>query len=753
MQPFISSTNAENVAKLVFEAADLASGKWVGKERILEAEDRIVRSREYLEQNLPRYVLGKYFECNAERRSFRTLMTLVRQIARYSKRAIVRHKVNRKCPDGQWRTGYVYRLVAYETKSVISFKKAEKLLRSPTTNEIRIQKDSNYPSKAFANTTWEEVYAAVKAGYDKGQFKAYYEQRDPTKPCNFHVDIDDEAESEASFDEDVYLNNIRKDFDAFGIDEPWMLQKSCGISSSGKYKVSYHLTIPAVRFESHKHLKRWFLSHCTKTPRQGVDKNGKRTTTNLYHLGKTKIDMSVYSKGAWRFPMCAKEGSNRVLRYLDEPMTLEVFKRLSIHYIAPNARTIQVELPKDTGRVGQKRSHVAGIGQVLSEEEKKRFQLEGEFFYGQMRPDGWQYIKATSKSMCIANAKVEKEKARSVRDKAHSDLNVAIAKEKRARVEYDANRTRAMEEYKQQRQEPKERKRALLEKKQQILSLQKKVTKDHIVAEFFRQCKRHLSVDFLMDINDSQKELFHFKNDGKDFPIKVIYEKSEITIDPHAKIVTTGNNDPRIAGATKGTYRRGVSDIFESEFVEDGTEDPTRHRYKKDKLFLEKFNDDAFKVAFFHILLPYAKKYCNSKEGLTVPKKYSDHFKQCIDDGDEFTAVLDEFVVTQDDNDCVSKKEVMDIVDKLNIPQYMKVWKFVLNKFKSKRTIRRDDLDFLHYIMALDKNALDCTSQTTGRELLDYALEVASERMLAAVLRYTAASLAHPARQTGPQST
>ena len=112
LQPFPMNTNAENVAKLVFEAAGLASGKWVGKERIVEAEDRIFQSQEYLEEKLPRYVLGKYFECNAEKRSFRTLMTLVRQIARYSKRAIVRHKVNRKCADGQWRTGYLYRLVA-----------------------------------------------------------------------------------------------------------------------------------------------------------------------------------------------------------------------------------------------------------------------------------------------------------------------------------------------------------------------------------------------------------------------------------------------------------------------------------------------------------------------------------------------------------------------------------------------------------------------------------------------------------------
>jgi hypothetical protein len=174
--------------------------------------------------------------------------------------------------------------------------------------------------------------------------------------------------------------------------------------------------------------------------------------------------------------------------------------------------------------------------------------------------------------------------------------------------------------------------------------------------------------------------------DGKDFPIKVIYEKSEIMLQPHAKIVTSGNNDPRIAGATKGTYRRGVSDIFESEFVEDDKQvDPSKHRYKKDNSFIDQFDEDAYKLAFFHVLLPYAVKYCN--QGLKVPKKYSDHFKQCINDGDEFTAVLDEFDITQDDSVCISKWEVMDIVAKARIPPYMKHWKYVLTKFKSKRVI------------------------------------------------------------------
>ena len=59
-----SNTNAENVAKLVFEAAGLAKGEWVGKERILEAEGRIVRSREYLELGLGFYLYRYQYHGN-----------------------------------------------------------------------------------------------------------------------------------------------------------------------------------------------------------------------------------------------------------------------------------------------------------------------------------------------------------------------------------------------------------------------------------------------------------------------------------------------------------------------------------------------------------------------------------------------------------------------------------------------------------------------------------------------------------------
>ena len=883
----------------------------------------------------------------------------------------------------------------------ISFELTEDKIQEPAEHEIRIQADKpNSFGKKFANTTWEVVYEKVKEGYDKGEFKAYYEQRDPNIPCNFHADIDDEVD-EASFNDELYLKQIRDDFNAAGITEPWKVQRAHGAKGTG-YKVSYHITIPGVRFESHKHLKRWFSQRCTKIDNVGQDKNGRRKNKPVYKLGSTKIDMAVYCKGAWRFPLCSKEGSKRVLEYT-EPMTFKVFKELSIHHIEDDARTIQVELPKP--RIKKKRSLSVTAGTGLTDEEKERYKLEGDFAWGQQREDGWVYIKATSeawrcafkehqsnrqvsvcgnkvyclgcdhtysitkkqrlgllpevpdiepedlfvgsdecyaktmlawyghnflysskrkkyyfwngdtweeaedqsyyhiedlykelktridvelqgiesppdpvvetsalkeaeeevarceqakreatealsslkikqakemtetteeKALVMANAKVATEEAKAVCERAASAHSIACAKKKKVRTEYSLNLAKAMDDFKKQRAEPEERKKELKGKKRKLIWLQNKVNKDRIVSEFLRQCKRYLTVDVHMDINDVQKELFHFKNgvvnlrdgtfrkrkqtdfvtrclsydygvrnegliktilsalrqikptdeamawtlswlgycltghtkelkffsvvgytsanaksylldqmikcfpvyikkigndafdkenkqyaknlscllehpyrivwmnewgnksidedrlcnfvDGKDFPIKVIYEKSEIMLQPHAKIVTSGNNDPRIAGATKGTYRRGVSDIFESEFVEDDDQvDHSKHRYKKDKSLLERFDDDAWKLAFFHILLPYAVKYCN--EGLKVPKKYSEHFKQCINDGDEFTAVLDKFVITQDDSDCVSKREVMDIVVKSRIPSYMKHWKKVLTKFKSKRVI------------------------------------------------------------------
>ncbi len=181
------------------------------------------------------------------------------------------------------------------------------LLPEKGIDEVRFSRDKpgGTGAKQFAFATPQAIYSDIKRGYDNGAARTYYEFRDPNKKCNFHVDIDDVCDSEETFDREEYLKQIRHDFNNAGITEPWKVQSSCG-QKGERYKISFHITIPGVVFESHKHLKAWLKEKCTKEPLSGTDKNGKRTTQRIWKLGTTPIDWKVYQKGDWRYPLCAK---------------------------------------------------------------------------------------------------------------------------------------------------------------------------------------------------------------------------------------------------------------------------------------------------------------------------------------------------------------------------------------------------------------------------------------------------------------
>ena len=185
-----------------------------------------------------------------------------------------------------------------------------------------------------------------------------------------------------------------------GITEPWKIQRSCG-QKENNYKVSYHITVPGVKFESHKHLKQWFKEKCKIVQEQnGFYKNGNSKSKHVWYLGKTPIDWKIYQSGSWRYPMCRKSGSNRVLEYNDEPMTFDVFQKLSIHYIEEDARFIDVALKeytpnRSTNKRTREASHIAGVR--LTEEEKQEYHLKGEFVWDGEQ-DGNSRAKAISES-------------------------------------------------------------------------------------------------------------------------------------------------------------------------------------------------------------------------------------------------------------------------------------------------------------------------------------------------------------------
>ena len=159
--------------------------------------------------------------------------------------------------------------------STINFVYYEKNLPEKQDHEIQIAEDADYGkpgAKRFAISTWQVVYDSIYTGYQAGKPRHLYEYRDPLKACNFYVDIDDEYASVSEYDEDEFLNTIRRDFAEHSITEAWKLQKSCGCKErhgETVFKVSYHITIPSVCFESHKHLKEWFKERCSKTVENG----------------------------------------------------------------------------------------------------------------------------------------------------------------------------------------------------------------------------------------------------------------------------------------------------------------------------------------------------------------------------------------------------------------------------------------------------------------------------------------------------
>eukprot|EP00945_MAST-04E_sp_MAST-4E-sp1_P007362 g7362.t1 len=89
-------------------------------------------------------------------------------------------------------------------------------------------------AKLFSYGTKEKIYDVIKSQYDKGQPCSFYEYRDPSIPCNFHVDIDSSEPTKEEYDEEKFLIQVRKDFNDAGITKPWKLQST---EEKAKYRI------------------------------------------------------------------------------------------------------------------------------------------------------------------------------------------------------------------------------------------------------------------------------------------------------------------------------------------------------------------------------------------------------------------------------------------------------------------------------------------------------------------------------------
>jgi hypothetical protein len=256
--------------------------------------------------------------------------------------------------------------------------------------EVMFAKDlGRKGAKCFCVSTWAEMYGIISMGYSRQDYMPFYEPRMKDTPVMLAFDIDEKVDKKEDHNPNEYLNQFKEDLAKLGIHEDMVVLASCG-EKNHKYKTSYHILVPGVYFESLKHAKAWMEERTYDHHEMRWCKcRTKKKNTAIYKVGNIEIDIAIYHKGWWRMPMCAKKGDTRVLELKGSegnPLSLEQFKKLSIHQIPQTSRKIEQELKIIIKNVNPIRTrHLNSIRRVLcgdnemSARQKTYCGLKGDF--------------------------------------------------------------------------------------------------------------------------------------------------------------------------------------------------------------------------------------------------------------------------------------------------------------------------------------------------------------------------------------
>lgn len=152
---------------------------------------------------------------------------------------------------------------------------------------------------------------------------------------------------------------------------------------------------------------------------------------------------------------------------------------------------------------------------------------------------------------------------------------------------------------------------------------------------------KKLDVNFIKDFVDGKKiscEIMHGTNDK----IKI-----------QAKLMSISNHDFQ-CDTDEGILRRGRVQKYESKFIskEDGVINPEMHIYEKIEGFENRFDNELYKNAYFHLLLKYVDK-------LVIPTSNKEEFKKTAEESDTILNNINEyFVITGNPSDKISREEI-----------------------------------------------------------------------------------------------
>ena len=155
--------------------------------------------------------------------------------------------------------------------------------------------------------------------------------------------------------------------------------------------------------------------------------------------------------------------------------------------------------------------------------------------------------------------------------------------------------------------------------------------------------KERLDVDFLKKFVDA---------DTLDLEQLYTTEINQTKI--QATLITTSNRDPN-SDMDEGLSRRIVIQHYNSQFVRPELVDIEKNKYPIDLHYIDKFNEDEYKIAYLHYILNAGK--------LEIPNENRSITRELLEENDEFKCAFDRFfIITGNNKDKVYKHDVVDML-------------------------------------------------------------------------------------------
>jgi phage/plasmid-associated DNA primase len=173
--------------------------------------------------------------------------------------------------------------------------------------------------------------------------------------------------------------------------------------------------------------------------------------------------------------------------------------------------------------------------------------------------------------------------------------------------------------------------------------------------EFYQLIREPIRLAYIEELDRKKLDVDILKDfvDGKRLNVEILFgTKDEKSI--QSKLITCSNKDFNM-DVDEGVLRRCRIQLYKSRFVdkEDEPIDEKNHIYNKEEKIEDKYLDENYRNAYFHLLLEHI-------DNVYVPKIAKELFKETASEYDTFTNTLEEkYEITKNENDYVAKSDLV----------------------------------------------------------------------------------------------